>query len=69
MQQVSKQLVSRSRLVEENAVEVFHHYGVHLSSSLLMQIFSWLAGLCYCGDDMEEYRRLRILLVDRYAAC
>ena len=40
-------LVSRSGLVEENAVEVFHHYGVHLSSSLLMQIFSWLAGLCY----------------------
>ena len=42
----------------ENAVEVFRHYGVHLSSSLLMQIFSWLAGLCYYGDDMEEYRRL-----------
>ena len=53
-------LVSKSGLVEENAVEVFHHYGVHLSSSLLMQIFSWLAELCYCGDDMEEYRRLCI---------
>ena len=33
-------LVSRSVLVEKNGVEVFHHYGVHLSSSLLMQIFS-----------------------------
>ena len=50
-------LVSRSGHVEDNAVKLFHHYGVHLSSSLLMQIFSWLAGLCYCGDDMEEYRR------------
>ena len=53
-------LVSRSGLVEENAVEVLHHYGVQLSFSLLMQIFSWLAGLCYYGDDMEEYRRLYI---------
>ena len=53
-------LVSRSGLVEENAIEIFHHYGVQLSSSLLMQIFSWLAGICYCGDDMEEYRRLYI---------
>ena len=61
-------LVSRSGLVEENAVEVFHHYGVHLSSSLLMQIFSWLAGLCYYGDDVEEYRRLYIRLIDSYAA-
>ena len=31
---------SRSGLVEEHSVEVFHQYGVHLSSSLLMQIFS-----------------------------
>ena len=53
-------LVSRTGLVLENAVKVFHHFGVHLSSSLLMQIFSWLAGLCYYGDDMEEYRRLCI---------
>ena len=53
-------LVSRSGLVKENAVEVFHYYGVHLSSSLLMQIFTWLAGLCYYGDDMEKYRRLCI---------
>ena len=37
-------LVSMSGLGEENAVEVFHHYNVHLSSSLLMQIFCWLAG-------------------------
>ena len=29
-------LVSRSGLVEEDAVEVFHHYGFHLSSSFLM---------------------------------
>ena len=57
-------LVSRSGLVE-----VFHRYGVHLPSSLLMQIFSWLPGLCYYGDDMEEYRRLLIWLIDRYAAC
>ena len=27
-------LVVRSGLVEENAVEVFHHYGVHLPSFL-----------------------------------
>ena len=52
--------VSRSGLVEENAVEGYHRYGVHLSSSLLMQIFGWLAGLCYYGDDMEDYRRLCI---------
>ena len=51
-------LVSRSGLVE-----VFHHYGVHLPSALLMQIFSWLAGLCYYGDNMEEYRRLCIWLI------
>ena len=51
-------LFSSSGLVEDNAVGVFYHYGVHLSSSVLMQIFSWLAGLCYYGDDMEEYRRL-----------
>ena len=50
-------LVSRCELVEENAFKVFHHYGVHLSACLLMQIFSWLAGLCYYGDDMKEYRR------------
>ena len=59
-------LVSRSGLVEENAVEVLHHYDVHLFSSLLMQIFNWLAGLCYYGDDMEEYRRLcKMLVVSR----
>ena len=38
-------LVSRSGHSKNNAVNVFHHYVVHLSSSLLMQIFSWLAGL------------------------
>ena len=32
-------LVSRSGLVEEDAVEVFHYYGFHLSSSFLMQNF------------------------------
>jgi len=46
----------------------FHHYDVHLSSYLLMQIFSWLAGLCYYGDDMEEYRGL-CNMIDRYATC
>ena len=51
-------LVSRYVLVEENAVEVFHHYGDQLSSTLLMQIFSWLAGLCCYGDNIEEHRRL-----------
>ena len=30
-------LVSRSGLVEENAVEVFHHYGVHLFSFFLVK--------------------------------
>ena len=29
-------LVSRSGLVHENAVEVYNHYSVHLSSSPLM---------------------------------
>ena len=29
-------LVSRSGLVEDDAVEVFHYYGFHLSSSFLM---------------------------------
>ena len=29
-------LVSRSGLVEENAVELFHHYGAYLASSFLM---------------------------------
>ena len=30
-------IISRFRLVEENAVEVFHHYGFHLSSSFWTQ--------------------------------
>ena len=29
-------LVRRSGLMEENAVEIFYHYVVHLSSSFLM---------------------------------
>ena len=29
-------LFSRSGFMEENTVEVFHHYGVHLSSSFLI---------------------------------
>ena len=33
----------------------FYHCGVHLYSALLMQIFSWLSGLCYYGDDMEGF--------------
>jgi len=33
-------LLSRSGLVQENAVEVFHHYGVNLSSSFLCKISS-----------------------------
>ena len=32
-------LVSRSELVEEDAVEVFHYNGFHLSSSFLMYNF------------------------------
>ena len=32
-------LASRSGLVEEDAVEVFHYYGFHLSSSFLMYNF------------------------------
>jgi hypothetical protein len=32
-------LFSRSGLVEEDAVEVFHYYGFHLSSSFLMYNF------------------------------
>jgi hypothetical protein len=34
-------LVSRSGLMEEDAVEVFHHYGFHLSSSFLMYNFKF----------------------------
>ena len=35
-------LVCRSRFVEEDAFEVFHYYGFHLSSSFLMYSFkSW----------------------------
>ena len=30
------QFVSMSELVEESAVEEFHRYGIHLSSSLFM---------------------------------
>ena len=36
--------VSRPGLVEEHAVEVFHHYGVHFSSSFLMQNFKSFRG-------------------------
>ena len=32
-------LVSRSSLVEEDAFEVFHYYGFHLSSSFLIYNF------------------------------
>ena len=32
---ISMLLVSRSRLVEDNVVEVLGHYGFHLSSSFL----------------------------------
>ena len=38
-------------------MEEFHRYGVQLPYSPLMQFFSWLSGLCYYEDDMEEYRR------------
>ena len=31
-----KLFVDKFKLVKENATEVFHHYGFHLSSSLLM---------------------------------
>ena len=34
-------LFSRSGLVEEDAVEVFHSYGFHLSSSFLMYNFNF----------------------------
>jgi hypothetical protein len=37
-------LVSRSGLVEEDAVEVFHYYSFHLSSSLLMYNFKSFQG-------------------------
>ena len=33
-------LVSRSELVEENAVEVFQYYGVHFSSFLMQNLKS-----------------------------
>ena len=29
---ITQLFVSKSGLVEENAIEAFHHYGVHLSS-------------------------------------
>ena len=37
-------LVSRSGLVEENDVEVFHHSGVHLSSSYIYINFKSFRG-------------------------
>ena len=37
-------LVSMSVLVEEDAVEVFHFYGFHLSSSFLMYNFKSFQG-------------------------
>jgi hypothetical protein len=37
-------LVSRSELVEEDAVEVFHYYGFYLSSSFLMYNFKSFQG-------------------------
>ena len=37
-------LVSRSGLVEEDTVEVFHYYGFHLSSSCLMYNFKSFQG-------------------------
>ena len=39
-------LVSMSRLVEEDAVEVFHYYGFHSSSSFLVYNFK----PCWCGN-------------------
>ena len=33
---IDRYAVSKSGLVEENAVEMFLHYGIHLSSSFLM---------------------------------
>ena len=38
---ISMLLVSRSGLLEEDAVEVFHHYDFHLSSSFLCKILSY----------------------------
>jgi hypothetical protein len=37
-------LVSKSRLVEENAAEVFHYCGAHLSSSSLLLNFNSFQG-------------------------
>ena len=37
-------LVNRSGLVEEDNIEVFHYYGFHLSSSLLMCNFKYFQG-------------------------
>jgi len=37
-------LVSKSGLVEENALEVFHHCGVHLPSYILMKNFKSFQG-------------------------
>ena len=39
---IAKLLVSRSWLVEEDAVEVFHYYGVHLPSSFLFLVMNIL---------------------------
>jgi hypothetical protein len=36
MMMIGMLLVSRSRLVEEDGIEVFHYYGFHLSSSFLI---------------------------------
>ena len=41
---VGKLLGSRSGLVEEDAVEVFHYYGFHLYSSFFMYNFKSFQG-------------------------
>ena len=50
-------LVSRSRLVEKDAVEVFHYYGFYLSSSFLMYYFkSRLENIMFCTDGKISIR-------------
>jgi hypothetical protein len=51
-------LVSRSGLVEEDAIEVFHYYGFLLSSSFLMYNFKSFQGKHKCGSIPVSFPHL-----------
>ena len=54
-------LVSRSGHMETNSFEMFHYYGVHLSSSLLMQNFKSFQGKQYCDSTPVSFANLHVI--------